>query len=93
VIAPKVAIPHARPEDGVNKLSMSLLKLSKAVPFSEKSKHAIQIVIVLAAVDGETHLKALSQLSKMLSDKKNSNQILLANSPEEIFELVNAYSM
>ncbi|MEH7299145.1 BglG family transcription antiterminator [Neobacillus drentensis] len=93
VIAPKVAIPHARPEDGVNKLSMSLLKLSKTVPFSEKSKHAIQIVIVLAAVDGETHLKALSQLSKMLSDQKGTNQILLANSPEGIFELVNAYSM
>ena len=27
VIAPKVAIPHARPEDGTNKLGISFLKL------------------------------------------------------------------
>ncbi|MFB6466395.1 BglG family transcription antiterminator [Cytobacillus sp. Hz8] len=92
VIAPKVAIPHARPEDGVNQLSMSLLRLTKAVPFSEKRKHDIQIMIVLAAIDGEAHLKALSQLTKMLTDSNNVQKILLAESSEEIFDLVNAYS-
>ncbi|MFC7395055.1 BglG family transcription antiterminator [Scopulibacillus cellulosilyticus] len=93
VISPKVAIPHARPEDGVNKLSMSLLKLSNAVPFSEKREHDIQIVIVLAAIDGEAHLRALSQLTKMFSVPKNVNKVLLAKSSEEIFSLVNVYSM
>ena len=93
VIAPKVAIPHARPEDGVKKLSMSFLKLSKAVPFSESKKHDIQIVIVLAAIDGETHLKALSQLTKMFSSPENLNKVLLARSSEEIYDLVHTYSM
>ncbi|PKR83433.1 BglG family transcription antiterminator [Heyndrickxia camelliae] len=92
VVAPKVAIPHARPEDGVKKLSMSLLKLSKAAPFSESRKHDIQIVIVLAAIDGETHLKALSQLTEMFSSPENLNKVLLARSTEEIFDLVTAYS-
>ncbi|CAM5545733.1 Ascorbate-specific PTS system EIIA component OS=Lysinibacillus sphaericus OX=1421 GN=LS41612_15885 PE=4 SV=1 [Lysinibacillus sphaericus] len=31
VLTPKVAIPHARPSDGVNELSMSLLVLQKPV--------------------------------------------------------------
>ncbi|MEK5393927.1 BglG family transcription antiterminator [Margalitia sp. FSL K6-0131] len=93
VISPKVAIPHARPEDGVKKLSMSLLKLSKAVPFSESRKHDIQIVIVLAAIDGETHLKALSQLTEMFSNPDNLNKVLIARSTEEIFDLVTAYSL
>ncbi|MFB8734775.1 PTS sugar transporter subunit IIA [Bacillus sp. SL00103] len=31
VIAPQVAIPHARPEDGVNELSMSLMTFEQPV--------------------------------------------------------------
>jgi mannitol operon transcriptional antiterminator len=92
VIAPKVAIPHARPEDGVNELSMSLLKLTNAVPFSDKVVHSIKLVIVLAAIDGETHLKALSQLTDMLSDETSMKKLLTAESPVEIFKLVTEYS-
>ncbi|GGE53336.1 hypothetical protein GCM10011391_35300 [Pullulanibacillus camelliae] len=93
VIAPKVAIPHARPEDGVNSLSMSLLRLAKPVPFSEQRNHHIQIVMVLAAIDGEAHLKALSQLTSMFSNPENVQKILSATTSEAIFDLVNAYSM
>ncbi|MEI2467532.1 BglG family transcription antiterminator [Niallia taxi] len=92
VISPKVAIPHARPEDGVNKLSMSLLKLTKEVPFSKENKHQIQLIIILAAIDGETHLKAISQLSRMFSDSDNVRKILAANTAKEIFELINIHS-
>ncbi|WP_347862311.1 BglG family transcription antiterminator [Salimicrobium sp. PL1-032A] len=39
VIAPDIAIPHARPEEGVNRLGMSFLRLKEPVAFSEKEKH------------------------------------------------------
>ncbi|MGV2488143.1 UNVERIFIED_CONTAM: transcription antiterminator, partial [Bacillus mycoides] len=51
VIAPKIAIPHARPEAGVKKLGMSLLQLKEGVLFSEKQEHAVNLIIVLAAID------------------------------------------
>ena len=35
-----------------------------------KQEHAANLIIVLAAIDNETHLKALAQLSEMLSDPK-----------------------
>jgi mannitol operon transcriptional antiterminator len=92
VIAPKIAIPHARPEDGVNQLSMSLLKLANPVPFSNKEVHDIHLVIVLAAIDGEAHLKALSQLTTMLSEEENMQKIIQAESAKEIFELVSKNS-
>lgn len=92
VIAPKVAIPHARPDDGVNELSMSLLKLTKAVHFSDNAIHDIQVVIVLAAVDGETHLKALSQLTDMLNEEKTTQELMLADTPSEIFQLIKTVS-
>jgi mannitol operon transcriptional antiterminator len=92
VVGPKVAIPHARPEDGVNKLGMSFLKLTHCVPFSDERKHDVQMVIVLATIDGDTHLKALSQLSDMLSNETNIKNISEAKDANLIFELVKAYS-
>ncbi|WP_099300731.1 BglG family transcription antiterminator [Bacillus sp. Marseille-P3800] len=84
VIAPLIAMPHARPEEGVKKLGISMLKVNEAVPFSNEAKHDARLIIVLAAIDNETHLKALSQLSELLSDKKNVNRILESSTAEDI---------
>ncbi|WP_166000844.1 PTS sugar transporter subunit IIA [Bacillus sp. Cs-700] len=92
VIAPGIAIPHARPEAGVNKVGMSLLRLDEAVPFSEKEKHQVKLLIVLAAVDQETHLEALAQLSELLSEEENLATIYGATDKEEIIDLVTKYS-
>jgi mannitol operon transcriptional antiterminator len=93
VVSPKVAIPHARPEDGVNRLGMSLLRLEKSVPFSDQETHDVQLIIVLAAIDGEAHLKALSQLTNMLSDKDTKEKLIAGDQKERIFELIKAYSV
>lgn len=89
VIAPNIALPHARPEAGVEQVGMSLLKLEEAVYFSEKEKHAVQLIIVLAAIDNETHLKALSQLTEILSNEENVQTIINSNKSEDIIELIN----
>ncbi|WP_085506023.1 BglG family transcription antiterminator [Thalassobacillus devorans] len=92
VIAPKIAIPHARPEAGVERLGMSLLKLEEPVGFSEQEKHQANLVIVLAAIDNETHLKALSQLTTMLSEDGNIDKILNSQDKNEITDLIETYS-
>lgn len=92
VIAPKIAIPHARPEAGVKRLGMSLLQLKESVLFSEKQEHAANLIIVLAAIDNETHLKALAQLSEMLSEPKNVEMLIYSNSVDEMLELIAKYS-
>jgi len=92
VIAPQIALPHARPEQGVQKLGMSLLKVNNGCAFSESEEHRVNIIIVLAAIDNETHLKALSQLTKLLSSKENREALIKTNNIEEILQLVNEYS-
>lgn len=92
VIAPGIALPHARPEHGVKKIGMSFLKIKNGCLFSEKEEHRVYVLIVLAAIDNETHLKALSQLTKLLSDKENMSVLFSANSAEEVFTLIEAYS-
>ncbi|MCU1807161.1 BglG family transcription antiterminator [Cytobacillus firmus] len=92
VIAPGIALPHARPEAGVNKLGMSFLQLKESCAFSEKPEHQVRLFFVLAAIDNETHLKALSQLSKMLSDSDNLEKLQKADTAAAVLEIINQYS-
>lgn len=83
-----VAIPHARPEDGVKSLGMSFLKLKKPVNLLDDEKHPIQLIITLAAIDNETHLRALSQLTKILSDKTKLEKLKQADHSKTVLELI-----
>src|SRR5699024_9626314 len=72
VLAPKVAVPHARPERGVKKLGISLLKINEPVDFNvdgeDDPERYVQLVFVLAAVDGEAHFNALMYISKIFEN-------------------------
>ena len=91
IVCPLVAIPHARPEDGVNKLSMSLLKINEVVNFSNEKEHEVKLIVVLAAEDNTSHLKALSELTELLSNENDVNTILDSRSCDEILTIINKY--
>lgn len=86
VLAPGIALPHARKEDGVNKLAMSLLCCKEKVYFNEE-KYA-NLFFVLASDDGRSHIDALMHLSKLFSDESKLDQFLKAESVEELVEMI-----
>lgn len=90
VISPNVAIPHASPDDGVNEVGMSLLKLDDSVKFS--SDFSIHLIIVIAAVDKQQHLHALMQLMELASSEQDRNRLIKAKSKEEIRAIIQSYS-
>lgn len=90
VITPRVAIPHGRPEQGVRSLSMSLLKLEKPVDFAPNKP--VQLIIVLAAADSESHLRALVQLTQLLNDPSNIDDILQSPDKSVLLDYINKYS-
>lgn len=92
VIAPGIALPHARHEDGVKKIGMSFMRLKESCAFSEKPEHQVKLIFVLAAIDNETHLKALSQFSMMMSDATNVEKLQNASTVSEVLEVINQYS-
>ncbi|MCY7729046.1 PTS sugar transporter subunit IIA, partial [Bacillus safensis] len=92
VIAPQVAIPHARPEDGVNKLSMTLMSFKQPISFSKDGKKQVRLVIVLAAIDSMSHLKALKQLTMLLSEEKRTKQLIEAEDLASMQELIDQFS-
>ncbi|GAB2023464.1 BglG family transcription antiterminator [Pseudolactococcus yaeyamensis] len=85
VIAPEVAIPHAGPEEGVNKLGMSLLRVTHPIPFS--SKLSVRILVMIAPKDKKSHLNAVISLYNLVNDQAFREQILSANYEREIYDL------
>lgn len=83
-----IAIPHARPEDGVNKLSMSMLVLDEPVFLLEQEEHPLSIIIVIAAIDNKSHLDALSHLTVLIREDENIQTIANAKEFEEIEKLI-----
>ncbi|MFP7473079.1 BglG family transcription antiterminator [Niallia taxi] len=92
VLGPEVAIPHARPEMGVNQVGMSFLKLNQPVNILNDDKYPVRLFFCIAACDNTTHLKALSQLTKLLSNRKNIEMLKETNSIEGILKLFKLYS-
>jgi transcriptional antiterminator/mannitol/fructose-specific phosphotransferase system IIA component (Ntr-type) len=75
VIAPGIAMPHARPENGVNEVCMSLITLRKPVCFGNVNNDPVRLVICLGVIDNSTHLLALSNLATLFNDEEKIERI------------------
>ncbi|WP_040203508.1 PTS sugar transporter subunit IIA [Neobacillus jeddahensis] len=86
VLLPKFAMPHARPENGVNRLGLSLLILEKGVEFA--SGKGANVFLVLAAPDAAAHLNILSELSTLLSSQEKVDALALAKNYQELVTIL-----
>ena len=88
IINENVAMPHARPEDGVNKDAFALITLQKPVVFP-KDKRKIQVLISLAATSSDIHVStALPQIVAVFESKETTQKILSAKSSKEVLEII-----
>ena len=92
VIAPGIVLSHARPENGVKKLSLSLITLKNPVNFGSDLNDPVKLIITLAAMDNKTHLKALAQLMELLMNSEDLKNVMKAEKAEEIIKIINKYS-
>lgn len=66
VIMPGLALLHAFPGDGVNRLCMSMVTLETPVDFGHPEFDPVYLAFALGAVDNQSHLRALSELIEMV---------------------------
>src|SRR5690625_1114205 len=84
VLASHIAIPHARPEDGVTEASVSLLQLKTPVIFGHQSNDPVQLIFALGAASSDEHLTLLQKLTGLLNVGSNVEKLMNAVSLEEI---------
>jgi mannitol/fructose-specific phosphotransferase system IIA component (Ntr-type) len=87
VIAPGIALPHARPEDGVIRASIAIVTLTTPVNFGNPDNDPVTILVALAAVDHNQHIEGLGQLAQVLGDDANVSKILDCQTKEELLEI------
>jgi mannitol/fructose-specific phosphotransferase system IIA component (Ntr-type) len=84
-IAPKIAMPHARPEDGAIKTELCVLKLNEPVDFLGKE---VRLFMTLSATDSTSHLKLMQSVAGVCMDENKLNKILNSNNEKEIMEVM-----
>lgn len=89
VIAPNIALPHARPETGSKKIGYSIMKLNKPVSFLDDKSADASLFIALSCVDSNTHLEMLQEIVMILSDQTKHDAVFAATTKEEILDIFN----
>lgn len=84
-IAPKLAMPHARPEDGAIKTDLCVLKLNEPVDFLGKET---SLFLTLSSIDNNSHLALMQKVASICMDECKLNKILNSNKEEEIMEVI-----
>lgn len=91
VIAPGVAMPHARPEDGVKRVCLSFVRLKEPVLFGNEENDPVKLVFALGGVDHESHLKVMAQLALIL-DSPEAMHRLYTGDLAQILAVIAHYS-
>ncbi|MDY2980955.1 MAG: PTS sugar transporter subunit IIA [Fusobacterium sp.] len=90
VVAPKVAMPHSRPEDGVNKNCLALLKINEGVVFGEETneEEKVYFIFILGAIDNGSHIETLMKLMDVIDDEEKIDAMTKVSSVKELMELI-----
>ncbi len=91
VLAPGLAMPHARPEEGAQGLGLSLLKLEKGVSFESLENDPVDVIIMLAAPDNHSHIEMIAALAELFSDDADMALLHKALTVEDIKNIINRY--
>ncbi|MBN1498840.1 MAG: PTS sugar transporter subunit IIA [Spirochaetes bacterium] len=85
ILAPGMAMPHARPEGGVIRTGYSLVTLKTPVAFGDVDNDPIDILITMAAKDTETQNKsAIVQVVSLLDSEERVQWLKTAKNQEDL---------
>ncbi|MFJ5504963.1 PTS sugar transporter subunit IIA [Pectobacterium carotovorum] len=91
VVGPGIAMPHARPEDGVNQLAVSLTLIRDGVVFHSEDNDPVHLLIVLAATDSNSHIDIISQLAQLFDTPDDVAALLRAADVEQVLSVISRY--
>jgi len=91
VVGPGIAMPHARPEEGANKLSLALTVIPAGVNFDADENDPVKLLIVLAATDSTSHIEIISQLAQLFDNEQDTQALLQATTVPEILSVIARY--
>lgn len=92
VVAPGIALPHARPEDGVKRASIGMITLAQPIDFGNEENDPVSLVIALAATDHKGHIQGLAEMAAVLGDDETVQRLKSADSAETLLSIMWSHS-
>ena len=93
VIAPGLAMPHGRPEEGVLKTGFALVTLKKPLVFNHEDNDPVDILITLAAVDANAHQEVgIMQVVNLFEDDANFDRLRACTTAQQVLDLIDETS-
>lgn len=91
VIAPGLAMPHGRPEEGVKKNGFALVTLKTPLVFNHEDNDPVDILITLAAVDARTHQEdGIMQIVNLFEDEANFDRLRACRTARQVLDLIDS---
>lgn len=89
VIAPGLAMPHGRPEEGVKKTGFALVTLKTPLPFNHEDNDPVDLLITLAAEDATAHQEVgIMQIVNLFEDEANFDRLRACRTEQEVLDLI-----
>lgn len=88
VIGPGIALAHARPEDGVSKLDVSVATLKQGINFGSKENDPVKVIFVLSAIDSYSHLNILKGIINLINQPGKIDELAEADNIKDFKEIL-----
>ena len=94
ILAPGLAMPHARPEDGVNRTAFALVTLTQPVVF-EGEDEPVDVLLALAGSDSDQHMQGLMEITQVLDDPDSDtgvdlDKIRRCKTADDVYAVIDA---
>ncbi|WP_166984156.1 PTS sugar transporter subunit IIA [Paramicrobacterium fandaimingii] len=84
VIAPGLALAHARPGPDVHAEGLAVVTLADPVPFGHPHNDPVSVVIGLAVCTPEEHVAGVAALANAFNDASTIDALAGATTPDEV---------
>jgi PTS system ascorbate-specific IIA component len=88
VIAPGLALAHARPGPAVLADGLAIVTLAEPVNFGHPHNDPVRVVLGLAIKTADTHLAAVAQLANVFNDSSAIDDIAASTTPEQVMAIM-----
>ncbi|MFQ7235742.1 MAG: BglG family transcription antiterminator, partial [Enterococcus hulanensis] len=88
VIGKYIALAHARPEDGVNQLGISVATIDEPIEFGNEENDPVKIIFCLAAIDSYSHLNIMKSLIELINDEEKVDRLSRETDIERFKEIL-----
>lgn len=90
VVAPGLALAHARPGPEVVTDGLAVVTLATPVEFGHPYNDPVRVVLGVAAASNESHLKAVAELANIFNDSDAVDRLARAVSADEVRDILGA---